>query len=100
MNYRVSIAASAEKELKGLPTKMVARIVPLLEALSTVPRPPRCRKLKGGDKQWRIRIGITGGVRDRRQRKNSPCDTDCSPARSVRIREIYLRAAEFKAPEL
>lgn len=57
MNYRVSIAASAEKELKGLPTKMVARIVPLLEALSTVPRPPRCRKLKGGDKQWRIRIG-------------------------------------------
>ena len=36
---------------------MVARIVPRLEALAETPRPPGCKKLKGGDKEWRIRVG-------------------------------------------
>ena len=40
-----------------LPAQMVARIVPRIERLSTIPRPPGCKKLKGGDKEWRIRIG-------------------------------------------
>jgi mRNA interferase RelE/StbE len=28
-----------------------------VERLASVPRPPGCKKLKGGDKQWRIRVG-------------------------------------------
>ena len=36
---------------------MVARIVPRLERLAASPRPPGCKKLKGGDKEWRIRVG-------------------------------------------
>jgi mRNA interferase RelE/StbE len=55
--YRVALTSSAEKELQGLPAKMVARIVPRLEALAETPRPPGCKKLKGGDKEWRIRVG-------------------------------------------
>ena len=55
--YRVVLAASAEKELHGLPKKMVARIFPCLEDLSSDPRPRGCKKLKGGDKEWRIRVG-------------------------------------------
>jgi mRNA interferase RelE/StbE len=56
-SYRVVLAASAEKELHGLPTKIVARIVPRLEHLASTPRPRGCKKLKAGDKEWRIRVG-------------------------------------------
>ncbi|MGO9229735.1 MAG: type II toxin-antitoxin system RelE family toxin [Bryobacteraceae bacterium] len=56
-SYRVALTASAAKELHGLPSTMVARIVPRLERLAASPRPPGCKKLKGGDKEWRIRVG-------------------------------------------
>lgn len=56
-SYRVALTASAEKELHGLPAQVVARIVPRLERLALVPRPPSCKKLKGGDCEWRIRVG-------------------------------------------
>jgi mRNA interferase RelE/StbE len=36
---------------------MIARIAPRLENLAANPRPPGCKKLKGGDKEWRIRVG-------------------------------------------
>jgi mRNA interferase RelE/StbE len=51
------LAASAEKELKRLSGQLNARIVPRLEGLASNPRPPGCKKLKGGDKEWRIRVG-------------------------------------------
>ena len=56
-SYRVAFAASAEKELHGLDAKVIARIISRLENLATAPRPPGCKKLKGGDSQWRIRVG-------------------------------------------
>ena len=56
-SYRVDLTASAEKELHGLPAKMIGRIVPRLEHLAAAPRPPGCKKLKGGANEWRIRIG-------------------------------------------
>jgi mRNA interferase RelE/StbE len=28
-----------------------------LEGLASAPQPPGCRKLKGGDNEWRIRVG-------------------------------------------
>jgi mRNA interferase RelE/StbE len=56
-DYRVAVAASAEKELHRLPVKVVARILSRIEHLAAVPRPTGCKKLKGGDKQWRIRVG-------------------------------------------
>jgi mRNA interferase RelE/StbE len=56
-SYRVALAASAEKELERLPTKVISRIVPRLENLAKLPRPPGCKKLKTGENEWRIRIG-------------------------------------------
>jgi mRNA interferase RelE/StbE len=56
-SYRVALTTSAEKELHRLPAQTVARIVPRLEHLASTPRPPGCKKLKGGDKEWRIRVG-------------------------------------------
>ena len=56
-SYRVALTTSSEKELHGLPAKLFARIIPRLEHLAAAPRPPGCQKLKGGDNEWRIRIG-------------------------------------------
>jgi mRNA interferase RelE/StbE len=57
ISYRVALTGSAEKELQSLPTKMIARMMPRLEKLATKPRPSGCKKLRGGDNEWRIRIG-------------------------------------------
>jgi len=56
-SYCVVLTSSAEKELKGLSAQLNARIVPRLENLADNPRPPGCKKLQGGDKEWRIRVG-------------------------------------------
>jgi mRNA interferase RelE/StbE len=55
--YQVALTASAEKELHSLPTKMIARMMPRLESLAVTPRPPGCKKLRGGDREWRLRVG-------------------------------------------
>ncbi len=56
-SYRVALTASAAKELKRLSREIVERIVPRLENLTANPRPPGCKKLKGGDREWRVRVG-------------------------------------------
>jgi mRNA interferase RelE/StbE len=56
-SYDVALTSSATKELKNLSTQLIARIVPRLENLASNPRPPGCKKLRGGDREWRIRIG-------------------------------------------
>jgi mRNA interferase RelE/StbE len=43
--------------LHALPANVIARMMPRLEQLASVPRPQGCKKLKGGDQEWRIRIG-------------------------------------------
>lgn len=56
-SYRVALVATAEKELQQLPQREISRIVPRLEQLASNPRPTGCKKLKGGEKEWRIRVG-------------------------------------------
>jgi len=55
--YQVELKPSPNKELQHLPTKVIERIFPRLESLALEPRPPGCKKLKGGQKEWRIRVG-------------------------------------------
>jgi mRNA interferase RelE/StbE len=55
--YRVALKSSAEKELLGLSDQMIARIFPRIEALAAEPRPPGCKKLRGGKDEWRVRVG-------------------------------------------
>jgi mRNA interferase RelE/StbE len=55
--YRLALTSSAEKELKKLSAQLVARTVPRLESLASEPRPFSSKKLKGGDNEWRIRVG-------------------------------------------
>jgi mRNA interferase RelE/StbE len=56
-SYDVAFTSSAVKELKKLSSQLVARVVPRLESLASNPRPPGCKKLQGGDREWRIRVG-------------------------------------------
>jgi mRNA interferase RelE/StbE len=56
-SYDVVLTASAEKELNKLSGQLIARIVPRFESLASNPRPPGCKKLQGGDREWRIRVG-------------------------------------------
>ena len=56
-SYRVEVKLSARKELTLLSTQLIGRIVSRLERLSSNPRPPGCKKLQGGEKEWRIRVG-------------------------------------------
>jgi len=56
-SYHVVLASSAEKELKRLSAQLMARMISRLESLASNPRPPGCKKLKGGDREWRIRVG-------------------------------------------
>jgi mRNA interferase RelE/StbE len=56
-SYHVVLTASGEKELKRLSSQLLARMISRLESLASNPRPPGCKKLKGGDREWRIRVG-------------------------------------------
>ena len=56
-SYRVALAASAEKELNRLTPKLIARVVKRIQALASNPRPPGCKTLVGGDREWRVRVG-------------------------------------------
>jgi mRNA interferase RelE/StbE len=55
--YRVFLERAAEKDLKSLSSKLHSQVIAALQSLTKNPRPPGCRKLTGGDKDWRIRIG-------------------------------------------
>jgi mRNA interferase RelE/StbE len=55
--YLVTFAASARKELTGLPPDVIARLLPKIRELAGNPRPPGCKKLHGYRNSWRIRAG-------------------------------------------
>jgi mRNA interferase RelE/StbE len=55
--YTVELKPPAQKELEALSNDMLARVIRRLDSLGDVPRPPGCKKLKGYEDQWRIRVG-------------------------------------------
>lgn len=56
--YAVEIKPTARKELDWLSDDLIARLLPKIEALSTNPRPPGCKKLRGYKDLWRVRAGV------------------------------------------
>ena len=82
--YAVTFTRSARRELEALDATAIARILPKIESLVTVPRPHGSRKLSGEKHLWRIRIGdyrvIYSGVR-----YGPACGYHChsSPSRSL-----------------
>jgi mRNA interferase RelE/StbE len=65
--YEVTFARSARKDLERLGASFVARILSQIEGLAAAPRPPGCRKIRGEEDLWRIRVGdyrVVYSVRD------------------------------------
>jgi mRNA interferase RelE/StbE len=56
-NYAVEIRRSALKELDGVPTADLQRVMSRIRALETDPRPPGSEKLTGAE-QYRLRQGV------------------------------------------
>jgi len=55
--FEILLERGAEKDLRRLPNPIHDRIVRTLRTLSKNPRPSGCRKLTGGENDWRIRVG-------------------------------------------
>ncbi|MDB6023523.1 MAG: plasmid stabilization protein [Pedosphaera sp.] len=55
--YRVLLERAAEKDINRLTSEIHDRIMVAIQGLASNPRPPGCRKLVGGKKDWRIRVG-------------------------------------------
>lgn len=55
--YRVEITNQAVKSLKRLPKPLAARLLHAAQSLKDNPRPESCKKLRGYDSLYRIRLG-------------------------------------------
>jgi mRNA interferase RelE/StbE len=55
--YQVVLSKTAEKDLSKLSAQVVNKIVPVIASLADNPRPTGCKKLKGFENLWRVRIG-------------------------------------------
>ncbi len=55
--FSLEIKASAQKELDALDDALFSRLDAKILALADDPRPPGCKKLRGHNDVWRIRIG-------------------------------------------
>jgi mRNA interferase RelE/StbE len=55
--YSIEIKQSAQKELDALDDSLLTRIDGKILALAENPRPAGCKKLKGYQDQWRVRVG-------------------------------------------
>jgi mRNA interferase RelE/StbE len=56
-SYRVEIAKTAAKDLRGIDRKWIPMIVAAIETLESDPRPAGSKKLVGSDHTYRLRVG-------------------------------------------
>jgi mRNA interferase RelE/StbE len=67
--WEIILHRQAERVLRRLPQDLQQRIDRAILGLAEDPRPPGCRKLKGHDKFYRVRVGswrISYAVEDER----------------------------------
>lgn len=55
--YRIEVTPRARKDLEALPTRERRRVAEQIDTLMTDPRPTGCKKLKGREDFYRIRVG-------------------------------------------
>ena len=57
MPHSILIRPAAIRDLKALPTQILARIEKAMARLQMDPRPPGAKKLVGYENEWRLRVG-------------------------------------------
>ena len=55
--YRVEIGPRARRDMRKLSPEIQDQLHPVIQSLSSDPRPPGCRKLVGEKSLWRVRSG-------------------------------------------
>jgi mRNA interferase RelE/StbE len=55
--YDVLLERSVERALKRVSQPDLSRILVALKELASNPRPSGCKKLVGGERDWRVRVG-------------------------------------------
>ncbi len=56
-SFRIEFAKAAEKDLRVIDGRYIAKILEAIEELQDQPRPQGCKKLAGSQNTYRIRIG-------------------------------------------
>lgn len=56
MSWNLQIERKAQKALKKIPNPYKANLIETIDRLSANPRPDGCKKLKGNENLWRIRV--------------------------------------------
>jgi mRNA interferase RelE/StbE len=56
-SFRIELARSATKDLRGIDRQWIPRILAAIEELAEDPLPVGCKKLVGSEHTYRIRIG-------------------------------------------
>lgn len=57
MSYTITFKKAASKQLRKLPKAVLATVASAVDDLANEPRPDSCKKLKGTDDVYRIRVG-------------------------------------------
>ena len=57
MSYQVLVPRPVQKQLDALPESFRRRILERIASLKKNPRPSGCVKLKGYDREYRVRVG-------------------------------------------
>ncbi|MGR9053734.1 MAG: type II toxin-antitoxin system RelE family toxin [Gammaproteobacteria bacterium] len=55
--YRIEIKPRAIKQLRKLPSAVLAKVSKQIDNLSENPRPDGCKKLSGTEHSYRVRVG-------------------------------------------
>ena len=56
-SYRVEFSKKAAKELRGIDSRYIPRVIEAVEVLADEPRPQGCKKLVGSEATYRMRVG-------------------------------------------
>jgi len=56
-SYKIEVSTTAEKQIRKLPKPDQVRVLRAVLGLASVPRPRGCRKLRGYEDVYRIRVG-------------------------------------------
>jgi mRNA interferase RelE/StbE len=57
LEYQITFARSARKELQALPVEFGERVLEKIETLALNPRPAGCKRLSGAKDLWRLPVG-------------------------------------------
>ena len=57
-SYRIDVSATAEKQIRKLPSDDRVRVIQAIQPLAKQPYPPGSRKVRGYDDVYRLRVGL------------------------------------------